>query len=66
METCEGHFLLKKVFVERSVKTIRPKTKHILKKSRSMSSSLSKILETEVNVFKSNSRIIKDKKYYEI
>ena len=31
-----------------------------------MSSSLSKILETGINVFKSNSRIIKNKKYYEI
>ena len=31
-----------------------------------MSSSLSKILETEINVFKSNFQIIKNEKYYEI
>ena len=31
-----------------------------------MSSSLSKNLETEINVFKSNYQIIKNKKYYEI
>ena len=29
-------------------------------------SSLSKILETGINVFKSNSQIMKNKKYYEI
>jgi len=31
-----------------------------------MSSSLSKILETGINVFKSNSQIMKNTKYYEI
>ena len=31
-----------------------------------MSSSLSKILEAGINVFKSNYQIIKNKKYYEI
>ena len=31
-----------------------------------MSPSLSKILETGINVFKSNYQIIKNKKYYEI
>ena len=31
-----------------------------------MSSSLSKILETGINVFKSNFQILKIKKYYEI
>jgi len=31
-----------------------------------MSSLLSKILKTGINVFKSNSQIIKNKKYYEI
>ena len=31
-----------------------------------MSSSLSENLETEINVFKSNYQIIKNKKYYEI
>ena len=31
-----------------------------------MSSSLSKILQTEMHVFKSNSQIMKNKKYYEI
>ena len=31
-----------------------------------MSSLISKILQTEMNVFKSNSQIMKNKKYYEI
>jgi len=34
--------------------------------NRKMSSSLSKILETEINVFKSNSQIMKNTKYYQI
>ena len=31
-----------------------------------MSSSLSEILETGINVFKSNSQIVKNEKYYEL
>ena len=36
------------------------------RKNMKISSSLSKFSETRMNVFKSNSRIIKNKKYYEI